>query len=297
MFPELTHRLHLRLSMGRECWHQRYYRPSVNVVEGEDRIWLEEDGATLEAMPASVLKGRFSGRCNVLLSGPSVKLICDPRRICDMDWIGVNGSPALFEGEIPRMRIYHVNDASYIRSSPEAFFNYASCSDFTVIDYRGAYLLLELGSDKLKDTQLIIFDGWAWPFRLPVGKIEELSNPPRHGQVSLSPDLRLGLAQGGTVAYTAAQLAWLGGYGSLYFYGLDLTNDGRFYTETTAQPQMLSRVFDRMIVPAFELIARESARTGFRMKNCNPDSRLPHSVIPRMNAEDSFRSGESCPGG
>jgi len=295
MFSDFTHRLHLRLSMGRDFWHQRFYRPSVNVVEGEDKIWLEEFGTVLEAAPASVLKGRFTGRCNVLLSGPSVKSIKNPRRISECDWIGVNGSPALFEDEIPRMRIYHVNDTGYIRNSVDDFAKFARFADYTVIDYRAAYLLLALGMHDLENANFVLFDGWAWPFRLPVGKIEELADSPRNGSVALSTDLRLGLAQGGTVAYTAAQLVWLGGYDSLYFYGLDLSDMGRFYEEQKAQPQMISRVFERMIVPAFELMGRESSKTGFQIKNCNPDSLLPDSVIPKIDGEESFGHRDTNP--
>jgi hypothetical protein len=273
---------------GRDGWHQRYYRPSVNVIQGTDRIWFEESGLEVEAYPLSVLKGAFQGRCNLLLSGPSVRGIEAKSRLAENDWIGVNGSPALFGDAVPRMKIYHVNDATFIRSSLSRFLAYANQAEYTVIDYRAMYGLLQDAAAQMPKTKLVIYDSWAYPHLLPLGKIQALARPPEYKGVYLSTDIRLGLAVGGTVAYTAAQIAWHGGYDSLYIYGLDLTSAGRFYKESSPQPQMLDKAFDRVIMPAFELLVRETAPSCFRIFNCNPNSRLPSSIIPQLDLNESL---------
>jgi KDO transferase-3 len=294
---DLLHRACLRLLYGRDAWHRRHYRPGVHVVEGSERTWFEEAGRTVETLALPALSGRFSGRCNLLLSGPSVRAIPGPQRLAEHDWIGVNGSPALFDEAIPRMRIYHVNDSAFIRGSLERFLRYAAHAEYTIVDFRAMYEILRLAADRLPSTTLVVYDSWNLPHRLPIGKIQALAQPPRHRGVYWSDDPRLGIAPGGTVAYTAAQIAWHAGYDALYLYGLDLTDTGRFYHEDKPQPQMLDKSFDDVIVPAFELLMRQTSGR-LAVYNCNPASRLPGEVVPQLEPGASFdhvdpgRSGE-----
>jgi hypothetical protein len=185
------------------------------------------------------------------------------------------------------MRIYHVNDSSYLRGSLDKFLRFAAHAEFTIMDFRAMYELLRLASDRMPDTRIVVYDSWNLPLRLPVGKIQQLASPPNHRGVYWSNDPQLGLAPGGTVAYTAAQIAWHAGYSSLYMYGLDLTNSGRFYHEEKPQPQMLEKAYSDVILPAFELMVRETAGR-FEVFNCNPDSRLPAEIIPKLTAEASL---------
>jgi hypothetical protein len=283
-----AYRLYLRLFRGRAEWHRRYYRPTVHLVEAGDKLWFEEKGRVVEARPLASLRGQCSGRCNLVLSGPSVREISDPLRICDNDWVGVNGSPALFGHDIRNMTYYHFNDATYLRSSLESFLEFANQAQFTVIDFRVMYELLRLAPGNMPRTELVVYDSWAYPLQLPLGKIESITLPPSRGGIYISTDPRLGLPTGGTVAYTAGQFLWHAGYGSLYIYGLDLTDTGRFYSEKNEQPQMLDKSFQRVIMPAFELLALETSKTDFRIFNCNPASSLPASVFPYMEAEASL---------
>lgn len=283
----IMYRLCLRLLQGSKAWHRRHYRPDVHVVKGSRHVWFEEAGKTVQTRTLSSLTGEFSGRCNLLLSGPSVSNIRDPLKLAESDWMGVNGSPALFGSQIPRMRVYHVNDSAFIRGSTKNFLRYARHADYTIVDYRAMYEILRLAIDHLPDTELVVYDSWNLPHHLPVGKIQQLAAPPEHRGVFWSNDPELGLAPGGTVAYTAAQIAWHGGYESLYLYGLDLTNSGRFYREDDPQPQMLDKAFSTVIVPAFELMTRET-EGRFSVYNCNPESRLPGDILPKITAEESF---------
>lgn len=284
---DLLYRICLRVVHGRPSWHRRHYRPGVQVVEGAERIWFEEAGQVVETLALPALSGRFSGRCNLLLSGPSVRGIAEPRRIAEHDWIGVNGSPALFDADIPRMRIYHVNDSGFVRGSLERFLRFAAHAEYTVVDFRVMYEILRLAADRLPATRIVVYDGWNLPHRLPLGKIQALARPPVHRGVYWSEDPRLGIAPGGTVAYTAAQIAWHGGYDSLYLYGLDLTNTGRFYREDTPQPQMLDKAYADVIVPAFELLVQQTAGR-LAVYNCNPASRLPSDILPQLDPAASF---------
>jgi hypothetical protein len=283
-----AHRLYLKLFCGREVWHHRYFRPSVSVVESDSKIWFEEAGLVVEALPLRLLAGQFSGRCNLLLSGPSVRLIEETNRLADYDLVAVNGSPGLFDGNLPRIKVYHVNDYSYIRGNLERFIAYSAAAEYTVVDYRCIYGLMAEGVDVSSSTNLVVADSWWNPFRVGKGAIERLTSPPSLAGVNISTDLSLGLAQGGSVAYTACQLLWLGGYTTVCLYGLDLTNSGRFYKEAKAQPQMLDKAYESTIEPAFRLLMKTTAPSGLKLYNCNTESRLPEEVMPRLQTNKSL---------
>ncbi len=290
-FREFAHRFYLKCFRGRANWHQRHYRESVHVLSTPERIVFEENGLVVETLPLSALRGQMSGRWNLLLSGPSVREIENIERIAKHSWIGVNGSPTIFGEQIPEMSLYHVNDTAFIRNSLERFLSYASRAEYTVIDYRSMYTLLEMTPENLPETKLVIYDAWSYPHRLPRGKIEQLVDAPENNGIFLSTNLDYGLSVGGTVAYTAGQICWLSGCEELYYYGLDLTNSGRSYKESSALPQMLDKAYEIAILPGFRLLAAEASKTGMRLYNANPKSRLPGSVIPHVDPKQSLLDG------
>jgi hypothetical protein len=296
MMGDWFYRLYLRSCYGKKAWHRRFYRPSVTTVQGGEKVWFEEDEKVMEGVNAAALTGRFHGRCNVLLSGPSVKKIADPRRLLNSPLLAVNGSPGIFGEDLPEFFVYHVNDTGYIRNNLENFCRYAVKAEWTVIDFRAAYLLLKLGVSNLSGTRFVIFDNWGWPYQNSLGEIQRIANPPRLGEVYCSTDLGLGLANGGTVAYTAAQLLWHWGFQNIYFYGLDLTSGGRAYVEKKAQPQHVDKVYQRIIEPAFRLLRRETETCGVSFYNCNPESRLPAEVMELKEMEASLREENNTAG-
>ncbi len=286
ILSEQLYRAYLRSVLGRTHWHRRYYRPSVSVVVGDAHIWFEENGHTVTARPLAALVGSQRGRCNIWLSGPSVKAIAAPERVAEVDWMGVNGSPRVFAAQVPQMRYYHVNDAGFIRAYLDDFLSFSRLAEHVIVDYRGMFELLRLAPDRLSGIDFLVYDSWSYPLYLEKGKIETVVQPPQRKGAFLSKDARLGLPPGGTVAYTGAQALALFGYTSLYFYGLDLSDGGRAYSEANPQPQMLDKSLQKVIIPSFELLVQEYPEIRFR--NCNPKSMLPESIVPKMLAEDSF---------
>ncbi|WP_269526183.1 hypothetical protein [Coraliomargarita parva] len=287
--PSWAHRMYLRLFRGKAYWHQRFYPPDIQVVQSSGRVWFERQGTVLlEAYPVEYLQGKFKGRCNILLAGPSARTIEDTSLLSRHALMCVSGSPQILGEPLPRMTFYHVNDATYLRDRLDNFLEYAAHAEWTIIDYRIAFEMLRLAPDCLPDTKFVVFDNWAYPLYLPLGAIQRVAAPPRNGQVYCSTDLRMGLATGGTVAYTGGQLAWHFGFDSAYYYGLDLTNTGHAYNDPNPRRQALDKAYTDVIEPAFELLARESSKTGFKLYNCNPNSRLPDRVMPYLDTNDSL---------
>lgn len=285
-----AHRTYLRIAGGKSRWHQRYYRPSVNVLRSGSKLIFEENGFVLEAFPLEVFGQKFSGRLNILLAGPSAKAIEDKSLLLKHPLMCVSGSPQLLGENTPNFDIYHVNDATYVKDRLESFLDFSDLAEWTVIDYRIMFELLRLAPERLsKNTKFVVFDNWAYPFHLPLGKIQELAKPPESQGIYCSNDLSLGLAVAGTVAYTGGQIAWLSGFDSAYYYGMDLTNSGHAYDEKTPRIQALDKAYTNFIEPGFELLGREAKATGFQFFNCNPNSRLPNSVIQHIDTRQSLQ--------
>jgi hypothetical protein len=283
------YRLFLRFGLGRSSWHRRFYRPSVKVVKSDAKCWFQEGSLTIEAATLSSLKHTFSGRANVLLSGPSVKGIEKVEALNAEKLVCVNGSPAIFKESIPRFFLYHVNDTGYIRNNPKDFVRYAARAEWTLVDYRAVYLLLKLGLLPLQDTKLVVFENWGWPYSNGLSEIQKIANQPSLGEASLSLDPSLGLANAGTVAFTAAQALWHWGFEKVYFYGLDLNQSGRSYEEAKSQPQRLDKVYFRIIEPAFQLLVNMSGKDGIEFYNCSDDSRLPETIMAKVDLNQSLR--------
>jgi len=196
-----AHRIYLRVAGGKLRWHQRFFRPSVSLVKTSNEIWFEEGDVLVKAYAAEKLAGYFSGRCNILLAGPSAKAIEDVRLLGEHSLMCVSGSPKILGDHLDLIDIYHVNDVTYMVDRLDDFIKFASHAQWTVIDYRGMYELIRLVGKNLPDTQFVIFDNWAYPHGVPLGDIQRLANPPRHKKVYCSRDLSMGLANAGTVAW------------------------------------------------------------------------------------------------
>lgn len=284
----LAHLLYLRIGPGKSYWHQRFYRPSVSLIEGTSTVWLEEKGLIIKATPLAALDGHFSGRCNIWLSGPSTKQIKEPLLVSTSDWMAVNGSPRFFSPSLPKIKFYHVNDTGFVKANLDDFIRFACNAEYTIVDYRVIFTLMKLAPQSLTGINFVIYDCWAYPLKTAQGKIEQLVGAPSNGAARISKDSRLGLPTGGTVAYTGAQALAFFGYSSLFFYGLDLSNTGRSYEEKKPQPQMLNKALENVIIPSFLLYAKEWPNVA--LYNCNPNSWLPNSVMTQIPPDSSWQN-------
>jgi len=90
------------------------------------------------------------------------------------------------------------------------------------------------------------------------------------------------------VAYKAVQLLFGIGYEEVGMFGLDLTDGPRFYAEQAPSPNELATSLSQSIEPAFELVASYLRRTGRRLVNASPASRLSTADIPKADANEAL---------
>jgi len=75
------------------------------------------------------------------------------------------------------------------------------------------------------------------------------------------------------------------GFSQVFVVGMDLDpSKGRFYEQGgDAVPSRLDGDYEDYILPCFERMAQRVVNPDFRVYNLSLDSRLPSSVIPKLN--------------
>lgn len=252
-------------------------------------------GREIEVENARGLSIARSAACHLIATGPSVNDI--DYDALDLDHVmGVNGAIALQDRhEIP-FEFYCIVDAGFVRNRPEmvarvvqedltlfttplVLWYIAQC--FPLAQIRCRIFLIEdvqyparkrslrprdlLGMQESADA--VLFDDAA-----PLG---------------FSMNLKRGVFDGRTVAYTALQaLVWVG-FGTVFLHGVDLhdaAHTPRFYeTADTMQPSSLDTQFDEVIEPSFRGASTLLGTLGVDVKNLSPNSALSAGIFEKVD--------------
>jgi hypothetical protein len=105
--------------------------------------------------------------------------------------------------------------------------------------------------------------------------------------LGFSMNLKRGVIDGRTVAYTALQaLVWLG-FDQVFLHGLDLldaTHTPRFYeTADSMQASSLDAQFDAFIEPSFRGASTLLRSLGVKVKNLSPNSALDAAIFEKID--------------
>lgn len=108
--------------------------------------------------------------------------------------------------------------------------------------------------------------------------------------IGFSKDLSYGFFDARTVAYVALQIAYHLGFNKVFLVGVDLNqNAGRFYENggRAISPCGLDGHYERRILPSFELMSKRVMGERFTVYNLSQDSRIPHSVVPKITVDQA----------
>ncbi|BBH46210.1 lipopolysaccharide biosynthesis protein [Pseudomonas sp. KU43P] len=116
----------------------------------------------------------------------------------------------------------------------------------------------------------------------------------RARSIAFSKDLSSGFYDARTVAYVALQLAYHLGFEQVFLVGVDLDQSvGRFYEHEGAagerSPCGLDLHWDSRILPSLTLMARQVVNEHFRVYNLSATSRIPPTVIPKIDLAEARR--------
>lgn len=111
----------------------------------------------------------------------------------------------------------------------------------------------------------------------------------RAKSIGFSKDLGEGFYDARTVAYLALQLAYHLGFTKVILVGVDLNpSNGRFYETagSAVSPCGLDEHYHTRILPSLKLMSKKVMDDDFAVYNLSSSSRIPDSVIPRIELAD-----------
>ncbi|WDY60409.1 lipopolysaccharide biosynthesis protein [Pseudomonas sp. PSKL.D1] len=114
----------------------------------------------------------------------------------------------------------------------------------------------------------------------------------RARSIAFSKDMSSGYYDARTVAYVALQLAYHLGFEQVLLVGVDLDQTaGRFYEDGSGErsPCGLDQHWDSRILPSLTLMAEQVVNEHFRVYNLSPTSRIPATLIPRIDLAEARR--------
>lgn len=271
---ELAYRIWLRIFGGREYWHYRKFPHGTHIDCDHRRVWISRGGNCLRAEWYSALRNTQRGRCNIVLSGPSVAGIHQPKLLGRHYSIWANGSPVLALAEKIRPSLYIVADTGFLRRRLSDYMQYAGAAQSCLISFAGAAELVRRVSPV---GRFHVFDDPASPWHRVRYEVTQ------SGEACFSADantnsIRVGLS----VAISCLRAAMDLGFSEIDIYGLDLNASGRFYRERSAEPSWLDLHYENIRQELMEasVYARQC---GIRITNCSQCSRLDEAVFPRRD--------------
>jgi hypothetical protein len=274
---------------GSRWWHNRAFTPRQSIDRTADGFIVRWEGrGEVHARSLAHLACRGS-RAAILASGPSVSQLERPERLFQLPVACVNGSVSLPSRLGCRCEYLIVSDPRFIRDKPHLFRLGTRLADAVVLDAMTAFAALQFTPDALVGTTVYLAEDVLRPFKQPRPTLEALTADPQlivhpTGRIVFSLDPSRGLGSAGTVAYKAVQVLFGIGYEELGMFGVDLTDGPRFYAEQAPAPNELDATLSKSIEPAFELVAASLHRTGRRLVNASPASRLSTPGIPKADA-------------
>jgi hypothetical protein len=283
---------HSRLNRHNErLWpHVRVGRNAAGEIDS-----FSYRGRDFPLMNAVLARGSRSGVGHIIASGPSVNDI-DYARLALTNVMGVNGAIALTDRHPIAFDTYCFNDTGFVRARPQLVRRIVT-QDLLLFTTPLSlwHVLQQVPADDIR-CRLFLIENPQFRARLPQRSVQAvLANAPA-GALTLfdearvlgfAHDIRQGLFDAGTVAYSALQImAWLG-HTEIVLHGVDLQDAAkvpRFYeTPADTLPTTLDQYLPHHILPAFTAAANLLAGQGVRIVNLSPHSAL---VADRIDKRD-----------
>lgn len=286
-----------RLSHGRQWRHNERLWPHVRITRNEHHhiTGFAYRGQDIPLTPVPRAPRASLGTAHLIASGPSINSI-DYRQLTLGHTLGVNGAIALADRQPVRFHTYCFNDTGFVRARPDLVQKVVS-SDlllFTtpfclwyllqhtpVADIRCRIALIELPHVRAMRAAQSLRDLMAEPRAKNLTVFDDAL------ALGFSHDIRDGVFNAGTIAYTGFQILVALGYQTIVLHGVDLTNAAqvpRFYeTLDNRQPTTLEQYLHTDILPAFTQAARLLASDGIRLVNLSPHSGLAAPEIEKSD--------------
>ena len=203
----------------------------------------------------------------------------------------MNGSVGLAAELGRRIDWYVVSDYRFILERPDLFRTAARISGAVVLNPMSVFAAMLVAPDALAEATLFLREDLRRPFKRPRPTVAELTGvqgliADAAADLAFATDPSRGTFPAGTVVYDALQVLFGIGCREIFMFGVDLSAGPRFYHESRPAPTELATVYERRIEPAFMLVAEYLRRTGRTLVNGSAGSRLPGTIIPKVDGNE-----------
>ncbi|HDR9485868.1 TPA: hypothetical protein QDC20_001524 [Burkholderia aenigmatica] len=248
---------------------------------------------------------RHAGQaCHLIATGPSVNTI-DYRALHMTHVLGVNGAIALTERQGVSFDYYCIVDTGFVRNRPDLVERVIG-EPLTLFATPHVlwHIAERIGVERIR-CRVFLLDDMLFPAGRRAPRARELRTTYDTQALALfdtpkplgfSLDLRCGVFDGRTVAYTGLQVLAALGFTRLYLHGVDLTDakrTPRFYEESasTMQPSHLDENFPGFIEPSFRHASALLTRRGVDVRNLSMESALGEDIFPKLRWQMLAQAG------
>lgn len=252
-------------------------------------------GHEIEVENARGLSIARTASCHLIATGPSVNDI--DYDALDLDHVmGVNGAIALRDRHDIPFEFYCIVDSGFVRNRPDMVARVVR-EDLTLFTTPLVlwYIAQCLPLAQIR-CRIFLIEDVQYPARKRSLRPRDLLDMQANSDAVLfdeaaplgfSTNLKRGVFDGRTVAYTALQaLVWLG-FREVFLHGVDLgdaAHTPRFYeTVDTMQPSSLDAQFDAVIEPSFRGASTLLGSLGVDVKNLSPQSALSTGIFEKVD--------------
>lgn len=248
------------------------------------------------------LKNRHLDSVFILASGPSAGSF-PLQEYRNSKFITANGSIALCVQHQIKPLFYLCNDLGFVRDRPQMVLLGLSHATHLAFSSEIQDYLLKAHPDWLHGKTILPLHrvnrhpqqtpksdrAYAWSTRNDSELIHRFSLfHAKLNRIGFSKNLDKGYFCARTIPYAGLQLAYYLGFRRCFLVGMDLSpQQGRFYEQgTQALPSTLLQDYGDYIQPSFTLLREKIInRENFQVFNLSLESRLPDSIIPKMDLQ------------
>jgi len=253
--------------------HFRYYLDYSYFSEGGS-FKISFKDAIVEVAPLSKMLCRDEF-INILCSGPSLRSITRMEKLFSHPTLVMNGSHMFYEGTDSVFDYYVVSDIGFVRRNWDLFIKGLQKSKNLLFDHRVIAEALQVDSSVFNGKNVYVYDLFKRPYNRKI----------KNGKTVFSLNSSDGFNSSKTVAFLALQLAASIGYKNIHFFGLDLNNKLRFYSEKNPEKSMIDEDF-LDILEDFQHAAEICKDRDISVVNASPESRLPEEIFPKIDPNE-----------
>ncbi|TDV39057.1 KDO transferase-3 [Paraburkholderia caballeronis] len=235
-----------------------------------------------------------AGECHLIAAGPSVNDI-DYSALPMPCTMGVNGAIALQDLQGVQFDYYTIIDSGFVRNRPDLVDRVISQPLTLFAPPLVLWHIAQRFSPEHIRCRVFLLDDVRFPAgrrAVPPERLRSTWSPSTlalfdtREALGFSLDVRHGLMDGCTVAYSGLQVVVSLGFRRIFLHGVDLTDaqrTPRFYERTAdMQPSTLDRDFKDFIEPSFRNASALLRRRGVEVYNLSVQSALAEDIFPKV---------------